>query len=379
MRILHLYKDYYPVLGGIENHIRSLAEAQVARGHEVSVLTTNLGARSDVARIGGVKRIRAGRIATIASTPISPAMVARLRRIETDIVHLHFPYPAGEITNLLVGRARRTIITYHSDIVRQRRILQIYTPLLRHVLRTADRIIATSAPYLRSSPFLRAVQDRCAVVPLGIDLARFAEPSRDAAAVRAAAGVPAATPLVLFVGVLRYYKGLDTLISAMALIPDAHLVIVGDGPMRNAITSMAAQMGLTSRVTLTGQVDDATLSAWYSAGDLFVLPSNVRAEAFGTAILEAMAAGLAVVSTEVGSGTSWVNQHGVTGTVVAPQAPRELADAIRELIENPARRRAMGDHGRTRVRDEFSIETMVAGVEAVYRQALDAPPVSRRA
>jgi rhamnosyl/mannosyltransferase len=294
-------------------------------------------------------------------------------------VHLHFPYPAGEIANLLVGRARRTIITYHSDIVRQRRILQVYAPLLRCVLSRADRIIATSEPYLRSSPFLQAVQDRCQVVPLGIDVARFAAPSRDAAAVRAVAGVAATAPVVLFVGVLRYYKGLDTLVSAMSLIPDAHLVIVGDGPMRDAIRSMTTEMGLTGRVTLTGQVDDATLEAWYSASDLFVLPSNVRAEAFGTAILEAMAAGLPVVSTEVGSGTSWVNQHGVTGTVVRPNSPSELAVAIRELIQDPARRRALGASGHARVRDTFSVQAMVDGVDAVYQQALGAPPVSRRA
>ncbi len=120
MRILHVYKDYAPILGGIENHVRLLAEAQVAAGHEVSVLVTNpAGLYTTVGTEHGVRVIRAARLATVASTPLSPALPLDLWRQQPDIVHLHFPYPVGEISQLLLRRGRRTVMTYHSDVVRQ--------------------------------------------------------------------------------------------------------------------------------------------------------------------------------------------------------------------------------------------------------------------
>ena len=150
MRILHLYKDYSPVLGGIENHIRVLAEAQVARGHDVTVLAANRGWRTSLQTMNGVNVVLASRLGTIASTPISPSLFYWLARIETDIAHLHFPHPPGEVAHLLLGRAAGTVITYHADIVRQRRLLRVYQPLLRRVLARADRILVTSPTYALS-------------------------------------------------------------------------------------------------------------------------------------------------------------------------------------------------------------------------------------
>jgi rhamnosyl/mannosyltransferase len=376
MRILHLYKDYCPVLGGIENHVRVLAEAQAQRGHEVTVLAVSRGRYSSRRTMNGVKLVLASRLGTIASTPISPSLFHWLSRLDADIMHLHFPHPPGEVAYLLVGHAAAMVLTYHSDIVRQRRLLRVYEPLLRRVLARANRILVTSPAYAESSRYLREVRDKCTVVPLGIDVEHFEDRmGRTTADLRARWGLPLNRPVAIFVGRLRYYKGLDYLLRALALVPDVHLLLVGGGPLWGATRGLAETLGVAGRVVFTGDVDDAELPACYQAGDLFVLPSHTRAEAFGTSIVEAMASGLPVISTEIQTGTSWVNQAGVTGLVVPPCDPDALARAIRTLVAEPATREAMGRAGRARARERFQASTMVDAVEAVYREVLSATSV----
>ncbi|MBU0703846.1 MAG: glycosyltransferase [Chloroflexi bacterium] len=362
MNILHIYKDYHPVLGGIENHIKVLAEAQAAAGHQVIVLVCDPGLRTCVETLNGVKIIKAGRLTTVASMPLSLSQPVALARLRPDVAHIHSPYPLGEVANWLLGRARVTVITHHSDVVRQKRILQVYGPLLRRVLRAADHIIATSPRYIETSPWLRPAREKCVVVPLGVDAARFTPPT----------GQLTNQLTLLFTGRLRYYKGLDTLLKALSTLPAVRLVVVGDGPMRAEWERMADTLGLRDRVTFTGEVPDEDLPGYYRAAHIFVLPANARAEAFGTVLLEAMASGLPCITTEVGTGTSWVVQDGVTGLVAPPRDPQALAEAIRSLLDDPQRRAEMGRAARARVEAEFTLERMIARVQAVYEKALTA-------
>jgi glycosyltransferase involved in cell wall biosynthesis len=361
VNILHLYKDYHPVLGGIENHIRVLAEAQAAAGHQVIVLVCDPGQHTRIKELNGVKVIKAGRLTTAASMPISLTQPVILARLRPDVVHIHSPYPLGEVANWLVGRGKVTVITHHSDVIRQKRWLRFYGPLLRRVLRAADRIIATSPRYIETSPWLWPVREKCVVVPLGVDVARFAP------AHQPCAGGPLT---LLFVGRLRYYKGLDTLLQALTHVPEAWLTVVGEGPMREKWEALSQSLGLEGRVVFAGEVEDADLARWYHQAHLFVLPANTRAEAFGTVLLEAMAAGLPCITTEVGTGTSWVVQHGVTGLVVPPRNPEALAGALRQLLADPDVRRRMGQRGRQRARQEFSQQRMVRGVMDLYEAIL---------
>jgi rhamnosyl/mannosyltransferase len=358
MHILHLYKDYYPVLGGIENHIRVLAEAQAAAGHQVTVLVCDPGRHTRRTQMNGVTVVRAGRLTTAASMPLSLAQPRELWRRRADIVHVHSPYPLGELAAWLIRRRQATIITHHSDVVRQQGWLRLYAPLLRRVLRAADRIIATSPRYIETSPWLQPVADKCAVVPLGVDATAF----RPSGAARQGA------PRLLFVGRLRYYKGLETLLHALVQIRDVTLTVAGDGPMRASWEALARELGLVERVRFAGDVADADLPALYRQADLFVLPANARAEAFGTVLLEAMASGLPCVTTELGTGTSWIVQNGVTGLVVPPADVEALAQAIVSLMADEQRRQAMGAAGRARVEGLFTVERMIEGVAAVYRE-----------
>ncbi|NNJ10664.1 glycosyltransferase [Chloroflexales bacterium ZM16-3] len=365
MNILQIYKDYFPVLGGIEGHLRLLAEGLAARGHQVTVLTNGRGRRGEVREIGGVRVIYAGRLATLASAPVSPALLAHMARQRPDLVHLHMPDPTGDLALALAGPRAPLVVSYHSDIVRQRRLLTLYAPLLRRTLRRAARIIATSPAYVRSSPFLAPLADRCAVMPYGIDLGRFASPDpARVAAIRAR--YPG--PRTLFVGQLRYYKGAEMLVRAMADTPGHALLVGGEATVRRAdLERLAADLGVADRVHLLGE-QDADLPAYYHAADLLALPSVERSEAFGIVQIEAQAAGLPVVATELGTGTSYVTLHGQTGIVVPPADHLALARAMRAILGSPQLARALGEAGRRRAQAEFSLPRMLDRAEAIYAE-----------
>jgi glycosyltransferase involved in cell wall biosynthesis len=364
MKILHIYKDYFPVVGGIENHVKLLAEAQAARGHRVSVLVTSRDHRTHTETLNDVRVIFAARLATILSAPISPALFARTRAETPDIAHLHFPYPFGEIANHFYGRARRTILTYHSDIIRQKFTRALYRPLMTRVFARVDRIIATSPNYIASSPVLLRWKDKCVVVPLGIDPTPFENALHPSSLL-------AARPALLFVGKLRYYKGLNYLLDALRELPRAQLVVVGTGPMERAWRALARDLGVDARVQFVGEVRDEELPAYYAASDIFVLPASERSEAFGAVQLEAMAAGKPVVCTELGTGTSFVNRDGETGFVVPARDPHALAAALARLSDDAELRARLGAAGRARVQQEFTLKKMVTRVMQVYEQVLD--------
>jgi glycosyltransferase involved in cell wall biosynthesis len=373
MRVLYLYKDYYPILGGIENHIKMLAEGLRARGVDAQVLVTNTANRTAQEIIEGVPVFKTARQINVSSAPVSLPFFPAVHRREAgvDIAHLHMPYPPGELAQLLMGRSRRVVATYHSDIVRQRVLGALYRPFLWQVLRRAHLIAVSNPVYIQDSPFLRRYAEKCRVIHFGVDLTRFAPTPAVAQQTAAWRARYAGQPLLLFVGRLRHYKGVDVLIEAMRQVEHVHALIVGVGPMAQAWHTQAQAMGVTDRLTFLGELNDADVLALYHAASLFVLPSTNRAETLGIVQLEAMACGLPLLCTELGTGTSYVNQHGVTGLVVPPNDPAALAAAIRRLVADPALRATMGAAGRRRVEQEFAREVMLDRTLAFYREALE--------
>jgi rhamnosyl/mannosyltransferase len=174
---------------------------------------------------------------------------------------------------------------------------------------------------------------------------------------------------ILFVGKLRYYKGLQFLIEAMPEI-DAPLVIIGRGPMENDLKMLAANYGVAEKIRFVGEVTDDDLAAFYHACSLLVLPSVYRSEAYGLVQLEAHACGKPVISTRLGTGVEFVNMDGKTGLIVPPADSAALAKAVGELLADPARRKRMGDFARKRAQTEFDLQQMFEKVEAVYKMAV---------
>jgi glycosyltransferase involved in cell wall biosynthesis len=369
LKVLEIYKDYWPVIGGIEHAVRELAVG-LRRDYRVAtaVLATNTGRRSWRGEIDGVPVWKVGRIATVARAPVAPGLLAALRRLRPDVADLHFPYPFGELAYLLAGRGRRLVVTYHSDIVRQQALLRLYRPFLRRLLERADRIVASSPNYAASSPFLQDFGDKVVVIPYGIDVDRFsgADPG-DVADVRRRYG----EPLILFVGQYRYYKGIEYLVAAMPQVdPRARLLLVGAG-IEGAVGERVGALGVADRVHFAGETPNAALPKYHHAASILCLPASHRSEAFGIAQLEGMAAGLPVVTTEVGTGTSYVTRDGVTGLVVPPRDPAALAAAINRLLADEPLRRRMGAAARRRADGEFTLARMLERRFELYRSLVD--------
>ena len=371
MNVLHLYKDFFPVLGGIENHIGLLAKGLRAEGVEARVLVTNTDTRTLHETIDGVPVTKTGRQINVSSAPISLRFFSEVWRQsrQVDLIHLHAPYPPGEMAQLLVGGGKPFVMTYHSDIVRQKILGTAYAPLLRLVLQRAALIAVSNPMYIESSAFLQRVRSQCRIVHYGIEIARFQKTPQMAAGAQTLRRRFAGRPLLLFLGHLRHYKGVDVLVRAMQGV-DAHLLVIGSGPMQAAWQQLTRDKGLADRITFLGEIpDQETLAARYAA-DIFILPSTNRAESLGIVQLEAMACGLPVICTELGTGTSYVNQHGKTGLVVPPNSAEALTRAINSLLADPKLRAQMGAAGLRRVQQEFSAEAMVRQTISCYQEAL---------
>jgi len=366
MRILHLYKYYYPFLGGIENHLRLLASEQ-ARTHQVQALVCNTGWHSAEEWVGPVRVVRCGRWMDKFSTPFAPRYPLALHRLgrAADRVHIHLADPPAVFyfPLLFPHREKTLVVTYHMEAHSNHPSLSlVYRFFLDRLLPLARRIIVGS-PGLRSSPVLQPYRHRCEVIPYGIDPRRFRETSavrQQAQRIRQQFG----SPLVLFVGRLVYYKGLPTLLEAAAQIR-ARVLIIGTGPEEPILRQRAAQLRLDEKVTFLGSVSEAELPAYYHACDVFTLPSTGSAEAFGLVQLEAMVCGKPVVSTNLPE-VSFVNRHGETGLIVPPQDAVRLAEALNQLLEDPGLRANWGRNGRERVRTCFSKEQMVQRTLALY-------------
>ena len=365
-RVLHVFKDSWPTPGGVERTIKLLVDGLRA-DFECTVLVNADGPRTRVDIQDGVTTVRAGTLARIAMTPISLDFPRLFGHLQADLVHLHFPNPPGEMSYLALKRSIPMVLSYHNDLVRPAWAVPLYRPWLRRVLRRARRILVGDRLTADGSADLRPVRDRCTIVPYGIDAAGLRQTARTArltAELREHSG----RPIVLFVGRLRYYKGLDVLIRAAQRL-DVTVLLVGSGSEEAALRRLSADLGLEDRVRFVGAVPDADLPAYYHAADLFVLPSVYRSESFGIAMLEAQACGVPTLSTELGTATSVVNVHGESGLVVKLGSVEALAAAMRTLLDDPDRRQRMGRRARE-LAGRFTAARMVAETGRVYREVL---------
>ena len=362
LRVLQVGKFYPPHIGGMETHLQALCEG--LRNHtDLRVIVSSEGRRSVEEIVDSVPVARLSTWLTAFSTSISPSMVSRIRHSHADIVHIHLPNPSAVLAYLASGYRGCLIVTYHSDIVKQHVSARMFKPVLYAFLRRSAAIVATSPNYLATSPLLQAFHDRCHLIPYGIDASEFEQYDQDIVrCIRARFG----ERLVISVGRLVYYKGLEYLIHAMADVR-GKLVIIGDGPLRGKLERLSAKLGVTDKVHFAGVINNAEVLAYYHAAALFVLASVARSEAFGIVQLEAMAASLPVINTNLDSGVPFVSMHEETGLTVPPADPRALAAAINRLLDDPKLRLTLGNAGAFRTRHEFSLETMLQRTLHLYR------------
>jgi len=365
VRILHLGKFYPPHRGGIETHLETLCRG-LAPTAAVEVIVANDSRRSVTEDLDGVRVRRLATIFTPASTPICPSMISALRSTSADLIHLHVPNPYAALAFLLGRSSAPLLISWHSDVVRQKQLARLFAPIERAIVRRAAALIASSSNYPESSPTLARNRSHVRVIPYGIEPTEFRphDPAR-IAKIRARYG----PRIVLGVGRLVYYKGFENLIQAMAGVA-CQLLIVGEGPLRIRLERTARAAGVGARVSFLGDLSRDELIDTYHASDVFVLPAIARSEAFGIVQLEAMACGKPVVNTRLASGVPFVSIDRETGITVEPARPEGLAVALNLLLDDPDLRARYGAAGVRRVCEQFSAATMVERTLALYREVL---------
>ena len=373
MRITMATKYYPPVVGGIESHVRDLSEALVAAGHSVRVVASHNERGYAEEIINGVEVVRLPRVAEKASTPIARhyGKVLSVEARRSDLIHFHFPYPWGEFQWIFEVSSRKVpyVVTYHSDIVRQRRALAFYRPFLDVFLDRAQLIMASSPQLIEYSEFLTPRLEKCRQVNFGLKLDHIADNKvAISRGKKFKEALSSPRPVVLFTGRLVYYKGVDVLVESMPSV-DAEYVVIGSGPLEQAMYQRAETLHVADRLHLLGHVSDEDLAAWYHAADVLVLPSVEPSEAFGLVQIEAHAAGTPVVSTLLKSGVPYANLDGVTGLSVEVGSAQALAEGIKALIDNPVLAAQLGAQAKKRALAEFTVAQMVENVVKVYEEA----------
>ncbi len=348
--------------------IRHLSKATASLGLENTVLALDRQPVPDY-RDGGMRVVQAKEDFSLASTGFSRQSIGLLRELsaEADVVQYHFPWPFMDVAHFVARVNKPTLVTYHSDIVRQKVLLQLYKPLMKTFLGNVDAIVATSPNYLRTSPVLQQFKEKTSVIPIGLDESLYPRPDSTAVAGwRQRFG----GRFFLFVGVLRYYKGLHILLEALKG-SDIPVVIVGAGPVESSLLRQSAQ-GRLNHIHFLGAVPEQDKVDLLEACYGVVFPSHLRSEAFGISLLEGAMFGKPLVSSEIGTGTSFVNVHDRTGLVVPPSNPGRLREAMEALWRDPALAQSLGQAARARYEDLFTAERMGQSYADLYRRLVSA-------
>jgi rhamnosyl/mannosyltransferase len=368
MRVLHFYKTYYPdSVGGIEQVIRQMCVGTGRLGVTNTVLSLSREKNLVPITVEGHTVHRVPLDFELLSNACSLASLGALSRLaqEADVVHYHFPWPFMDLAHFLARVKKPTVVTYHSDIVRQKKLLRLYKPLKQRFLRSVDAIVATSPNYMESSEVLARYRDKTRIITYGLDQSTYPQPGP---ALLAYWRQRLGPKFFLFVGVLRYYKGLHVLLEAVAGT-DYPVVIVGAGPEEAALKAQAVRLGLTN-VVFVGAVGEEDKVALLTLCYAMPFPSHLRSEAFGISLLEGAMYGKALISCEIGSGTTYINIDGETGLVTPPADPQALRAAMRTLWDNPKMAREMGARAAARFEATFTAEKMAANYADLYSEVV---------
>lgn len=370
MRVLQLGK-FYPVGGGVEKVMYDLLVGLSERGIPCDMLCAHVeqGKEEQIEVTAQNKVICTKTLVKRYATMISPQMISTLRRIASqyDIIHVHHPDPMAALALRLSGYLGKVVLHWHSDIVKQKRLLSLYQPLQSWLIKRADLIVGTSPVYIAQSPCLTAVQKKCTNLPIGIE--PIASDAAGAARIRQQY---AGKKIIFSLGRLVHYKGYKYLVDAASHLDESYVVLIGgSGELRSELQAQIDRSGLSSRVKLLGRVEEEDLPLYYGACDVYCLSSIMKTEAFAIVQIEAMSCGKPVISCNIeGSGVPWVNKDGESGLVVEPENGKALADAIRKVMDDKALYARLSEGARQRFAQLFTKERMINRCLELYQQVL---------
>ena len=304
----------------------------------------------------------------VASTPFSASAFLRFRQLvkEVDLIHYHFPYPFADLLHFASRVNKPALLTYHSDIIKQKHLLKLYRPLMLRFLSDVDQIVATSPNYLETSEVLAQFKYKTSAIPIGLDKSTYPEAAPERQNYwRECFG----QRFFLFVGVLRYYKGLHIIVEA-ARNSDYPIVIVGAGPVEHELKEQAAKLRVRN-MYFVGHVSDEDKVALLELCYAVIFPSHLRSEAFGISLLEGAMYGKPLISSEIGTGTTYINIDKESGIVMPPSDPTALRQAMDYLWNNSEEAAAMGKRAEARYWKLFTAKQMAQSYVNLYQKLLD--------
>lgn len=372
MDVLSVYRTYFPdPPGGLQEAIRQISLTTSYLGMQNTIFTLSPKNQPRVIEMPEATVVRERSWLAPASCDIGgvSAVSGYLSLLkQTDVVHYFHPWPFADVLNTLKKADKPALLTYISDVVRQRVLGTLYSPLMWHTLRQMDVIVANCPAYVETSPVLShpSIRDKVRVIPLGIDESSYPKAGDDSVFSRIS--VTATEPYFLFLGVLRYYKGIHTLISAAKSL-NAKVVIAGSGPEGEKLKKQAESLGLKN-IFFAGQVTDKEKISLIKNCLALVLPSHLRSEAYGMVLVEASMMNKPMISCEIGTGTSFVNQHEKTGLVLKPENVNEMNDAMRIILNNATLAKTFGDNARSRYELLFSGSALGKAYKSVYEDLI---------
>lgn len=368
MRVLHFYKTSMPdTMGGVEQVINQIARGSIKLGVKTDVLSLTPHNVDRTTEIDGYHVHRARMSFQLASTGFSLSAIWRFSQLATksDIIHFHFPWPFMDMVHFATRANKPTVVTYHSDIIRQANLLKIYRPLQNQFLSSVNRIVATSPNYFATSEVLTKFSDKVVVIPIGLDKNTYPIPDLDRLEYWRNRVGP---KFFLFVGLLRYYKGLHILMEA-AQGTNFPIVIVGAGPIERELKAQAKRLDLYN-VHFMGQLPDVDKVALLMLSYCVLFPSHLRSEAFGVSLLEGAMYGKPMISSEIGTGTTYINIDNDTGLVVPHSDPLALRNAMDYVWKHPKMATEMGRRADDRYRRLFTADQMARSYADLYTELL---------
>lgn len=372
LRVLEVNKAYYPHIGGIETLVKQYSqELGTVCNADVKTLVCRDGrGKTTREKLDGVKLTRAGSLGTYFSCPLSFSFIRLFRKMaeEADVVHIHVPFPLADAALLLSGFKGRVVVSWHSDVVKQKKLMTFYKPFMMKLLKRADCIITATKGHIDGSDYLPGFRRKCRIVPYGITPEDYLLVERS----------PFLTDRlndkknikVFFTGRLVYYKGVDILLKAFTMTENCELFIAGTGEMEQELKDFAKRNNIGKKVHFLGFLPDNELKQAYADCDIFVLPSVAKSEAFGIVQLEAMVYGKPVINTKLPSGVPYVSVHGKTGLTVPPSDAKALAEAINTLAADEKMRESFGKAAAERVMTEFSEKNVIRKLYGILSENL---------
>lgn len=373
LSILHYYRTYFPdPPGGLQEAIRQIALATSAEGVANTIFTLSPQPQPALLLRPEARVVRSRSWMAPASCDMggvaSFKTFAQLTR-EVDVLHHLFPWPFADVLQAVTRPDKPVVLTYISDVVRQRWLGAAYAPLMWRTLRQARVIVANSPAYARTSPVLSHpdIRDKVRIIPLGIEESSYPKAGDEAIFNRL--DIKVDEPYFLFIGVLRYYKGVHFLVQAAKAL-GVKVVIAGSGPQGVSLQALTATEHVDN-VVFAGQVSDAEKVALLKRCRALVLPSHLRSEAYGMVMVEASMYGRPLISCEIGTGTSYINAHEETGFVIEPESPEALSLAMNTLLNDDALSAQMGEAARNRYDKIFSGPALGRAYADLFREIAD--------